>query len=112
MSRGIRLALVGLGKIAHERHLPAIETFPGLELAATAGPSGSVRGVPHFPTLQALLESGVPVDAVAMCQPPQFRYEAAVLAIRSGKHVLLEKPPGAVRPRPARSCGRLCAGPT
>src|SRR3546814_18724024 len=30
-----------------------------------------------------------------MCQPPQARFEAAAKAIRAGKHVLLEKPPGA-----------------
>src|SRR3546814_7748731 len=30
-----------------------------------------------------------------MCQPPQARFAAAAKAIRAGKHVLLEKPPGA-----------------
>ncbi|PMZ18182.1 Gfo/Idh/MocA family protein, partial [Pseudomonas sp. FW306-02-F08-AA] len=37
----------------------------------------------------------IAIDAVAMCQPPQARFDAAVQAIRAGKHVLLEKPPGA-----------------
>jgi predicted dehydrogenase len=61
---------------------------------ATASPLGGVAGVPHFPTLAAVLAAALPVDAVILCQPPQFRFQAAALALRAGKHVLLEKPPG------------------
>lgn len=95
MSAAIRLAVVGLGKIAHDRHLPAIAESPEFELTAAASPVGAVPGIPHFRTVDALLDSGVAIDAVALCQPPQFRYEAAARAIRAGKHVLLEKSPGA-----------------
>ena len=35
------------------------------------------------------------VDAVALCMPPGARHEAALKALSHGKHVLLEKPPGA-----------------
>src|SRR5690606_11645610 len=40
--------------------------------------------------------SAVPsIQAVSLCMPPQYRYAAAVQAIGAGKHVFLEKPPGA-----------------
>ena len=35
------------------------------------------------------------LDAIILCQPPQFRYAAARAALLAGKHVFLEKPPGA-----------------
>ena len=35
------------------------------------------------------------LDAVSLCMPPQFRYRAALTALQAGKHVFLEKPPGA-----------------
>ncbi len=35
------------------------------------------------------------LDAVALCQPPQARCAAALAAIAAGRHVFLEKPPGA-----------------
>ena len=35
------------------------------------------------------------IDAVALCTPPQVRHAQAAAALKAGKHVLLEKPPGA-----------------
>jgi len=91
----VRLAIVGLGKIAHDQHLPAIRQSDKFQFTAAATHQGTVEGVPVFPNVDALLASDVPIDAVAMCQPPQARFEDAAKAIRAGKHVLLEKPPGA-----------------
>ncbi|MBS7544481.1 Gfo/Idh/MocA family protein [Ancylobacter oerskovii] len=91
----IRLALVGLGKIARDQHLPAIAKTEGIELVAIASRNATLEGVPHFASLDELLASGVAVDAVALCTPPQVRREQATLALSHGKHVLLEKPPGA-----------------
>jgi D-galactose 1-dehydrogenase len=91
----VKVAVIGLGKIAHDQHLPAIARSPDFQLVAAASPSGSAPGVPNFATVGALLDSGIAFDAVVMCQPPQLRFQAAALALRAGKHVLLEKPPGA-----------------
>lgn len=91
----IRLALVGLGKIARDQHLPAIAATEGIELVAVASRNASLDGVAHFATLADLLASGEAIDAVALCTPPQGRHDLAALALRAGKHVLLEKPPGA-----------------
>lgn len=90
----IRVAIVGLGKIARDQHLPAIAEGAEFTLAATVDPAAApVDGVPHFASLDQLLASGIPVDAVAVCTPPQHRYGLAAQALRGGKHVLVEKPP-------------------
>jgi len=95
VSAPIRLAIVGLGKIAHDQHLPAIAGSDRFELVAAASHAGTAEGVRVFPTLDALLAADIAVDAISMCQPPQSRFDDAAKAIRAGKHVLLEKPPGA-----------------
>jgi D-galactose 1-dehydrogenase len=51
--------------------------------------------VRNYRELDAMLAAEPDLDAIAMCQPPQARYAAASLALAAGKHVFLEKPPGA-----------------
>ncbi len=90
----IRLALVGLGKIARDQHVPAVAADPRFVLAASVDPAGGgLDGVPHFEALRALLDSQIAFDAVAVCTPPQLRSDIAREALAAGKHVLLEKPP-------------------
>jgi len=91
----IRLAIVGLGKIAKDQHIPAIAATPGIELVAVASRHASIEGTAHFATLDELLANGPAIDAVALCTPPQVRRAQAAASLRAGKHVLLEKPPGA-----------------
>jgi D-galactose 1-dehydrogenase len=91
----LRIAIVGFGKIARDQHLPAIAATAGLTLAAVADPNASFPGMPHAPTLESFLRDGPPIDAVALCTPPQLRRDLAAMALAAGKHVLLEKPPGA-----------------
>ena len=90
----IRLGLVGVGKIARDQHFPAIAGNDVFELAAVATRSGPVAGHRTFPTLEAMLD-GAEIDAVILCTPPQVRHANAHLALSRGKHVFLEKPPGA-----------------
>jgi D-galactose 1-dehydrogenase len=89
-----RIALIGIGKIARDQHVPALAANPAFELVAAASPNHKLEGVPNFKDVQALL-AGVELDAVAVCTPPQIRYDIARYALEQGKHVLLEKPPGA-----------------
>lgn len=92
----IRIAVVGMGKIARDQHLPAIAGNRAFGLAATVSPHDpGVEGVPHFAGLDELLASGPAVDAVALCTPPQVRHDLASKALARGIHVFLEKPPGA-----------------
>ena len=64
-------------------------------MVAAATLAGTLADVPVFASVEAMLNADIAIDAIAMCQPPQVRFDAAVQAIRAGKHVLLEKPPGA-----------------
>ena len=42
-----------------------------------------------------MLDAVPELEAVSLCMPPQFRYDAARTALEAKKHVFLEKPPGA-----------------
>lgn len=89
------LALVGLGKIAQDQHIPAIKGNPAFELVAAASPNSKSKDLPVFPDLTALLANGPHIDAIAICTPPSVRHDIAVQAIEAGLHVMLEKPPAA-----------------
>ncbi|MBL0371246.1 Gfo/Idh/MocA family oxidoreductase [Rhizobium sp. KVB221] len=91
----IKLAIVGVGKIVRDQHVPAIAANPDFELVATASRHGTVEGVPAYKSIDEMLAARPEVRAVSLCMPPQFRYEAALAALNAGKHVFLEKPPGA-----------------
>ena len=91
----IKLAVIGVGKIARDQHRPALAANSDYELVATASPHHRLEGVPHYPDLETLLRSVPEVAAVAICTPPQIRHRIARAALEQGRHVLLEKPPGA-----------------
>lgn len=90
----LRIAIVGFGKIARDQHVGAIAAVPGAMLAAIASRNASLPGLPHFATVEELLEKGPQIDAVSLCTPPQVRRAQAAAALAAGKHVMLEKPPG------------------
>jgi len=90
-----RIAIVGVGKIARDQHRPSIAASPAFTLAATVSRHGAFDGVPAFADLDAMLAARPDVTAVALCTPPQVRHALAARAIAAGRHVLLEKPPGA-----------------
>lgn len=90
----IKLGIVGVGKVARDQHLPSIQKSPLFEVLASASRNATIDDVDAFNSIEAMLESA-DLDAVALCMPPQYRYDAARLALSKGKHVLLEKPPGA-----------------
>lgn len=93
--RPVRLALVGVGKIARIQHLPALQADASYSLTAAVTRHEALAGVETFANLDSLLESRVALDAVSLCTPPQGRYALACKAIAAGLHVMLEKPPGA-----------------
>lgn len=95
ISSPIRIALVGIGKIARDQHLPAIAADPGFQLVATVSRSARVDGVPGFASIAALAASGLRVDAVSLATPPVGRHDQAADALAAGWHVMLEKPPAA-----------------
>jgi D-galactose 1-dehydrogenase len=93
MAKTYAIAVIGIGKITEDQHLPVIAKNPRFALAALVSQRGVARpGVPSFKTIDALLDSGTAFDAVAICTPPNVRHAIARRAIDSGKHLLLEKP--------------------
>jgi D-galactose 1-dehydrogenase len=90
----IKIAIVGLGKIARDQHVPSLNSSDAFELIAVASPHGKLDGVPNFGDIETLLQATPEVAAVAICTTPQVRYQIARCALQHGRHVLLEKPPG------------------
>ena len=91
----IHLAIVGVGKIVRDQHLPAVAGNADYRLVAAASRNGRVEGLDNFGSIDEMLAAVPAIDAVSLCMPPQYRYAAAVAALDAGKHVFLEKPPGA-----------------
>ncbi len=91
----IGVGIVGLGKIARDQHLPAIAASPDFTVGAVASRNDRAEGVAAYADIAAMLAAEPDVQAVALCQPPQVRHAAARAAIAAGRHVFLEKPPGA-----------------
>ena len=91
----IKLGLVGIGKIARDQHLPALAATAGFDLIACASRNAKVDGVRNYSTIEAMLAAEPTLEAVSLCAPPQVRFAQARAALAAGKHVMLEKPPGA-----------------
>ncbi|NCT82372.1 MAG: Gfo/Idh/MocA family oxidoreductase [Comamonadaceae bacterium] len=91
----LKLGLVGIGKIARDQHIPALAADTRFELVATASRNARVDGVAGFASVEAMLAEVPELDAISICTPPQAHFDAAVAALRAGKHVMLEKPPAA-----------------
>lgn len=95
MTDAIRLALVGVGKIARDQHIPAIRGDSRFTLSATVDPKGGLADVTNYPSLDALLASGERVDAVSLATPAAGRRDLVAKALAAGLHVMIEKPPAA-----------------
>ena len=88
------VALVGVGKIARDQHIPAIAGDPDFALVAGVSRHETIDGVPNFKDIDAFLADG-PEAALALCVPPSVRTAMALKALAAGRDVLLEKPPAA-----------------
>ncbi|MCH8686160.1 Gfo/Idh/MocA family protein [Pedomonas mirosovicensis] len=91
----IKIALVGIGKIARDQHIPALAASQDYELVAAVTRHTGPEGIPSFRTIEEMLAAKIEVDAVSLCTPPVGRYALARTAIAAGLHVMLEKPPAA-----------------
>jgi len=83
----IRVAIVGLGKIARDQHIPAIAGTPGIELTAVA--AAMLRSTASR-TLKPSTNCSMPCP-ISMrwhfVRRPQVRQAQAAAALRAGKHV-------------------------
>ena len=91
----VKIALAGIGKIARDQHVPSLVASPDWELAATVSRHGTVEGVEAFEDFDRMLEARPDIGVISLCLPPVPRYDYARKALLAGRHVMLEKPPGA-----------------
>ena len=89
-----RIAVIGVGKIAQDQHLPVIDNSDDFELAATVSTRGlSHNGVPVFTTPGELYAAMPDISLVSICTPPGIRHQYVREALDAGKDVMMEKPP-------------------
>jgi D-galactose 1-dehydrogenase len=94
MTHPIRIAVFGMGKIARDSHLPSIARSDAFELAFIVSRSQTApMSVPVFRSIDAALQVGEPFDAIAICTPPEPRFEICQQLMDHGCAMLLEKPP-------------------
>ena len=93
----IRVALVGCGRIS-KNHFDAIAKIDDLRLVAVcdavearARAAGEEQGVPWFTDYQTML-ADAPSDAVVIATPSGLHPQHGILAAKSGRHVIAEKP--------------------
>ncbi|MGW1887866.1 Gfo/Idh/MocA family protein [Streptomyces sp. NPDC001970] len=94
---GFGLALIGCGGFG-AYVLDAVRDIPGLRVLACADPDGDrARALAerHGAAVLTTVEEAIAfpgVDVVALATPPGAHADAAVAALRAGKHVFCEKP--------------------
>ena len=98
--KNLRAGIIGCGGIAEGKYFPAIKAAGGVDLMAfcdaseaKAGIACAQHGVPGaraFPDYQDLL--ALDLDLVFICTPNRSHSEITVAALKSGKHVMCEKP--------------------
>ena len=65
MAEKMKVALVGIGKIAVDQHVPSIVASPDWELAATVSRSGTVDGVPAYTNIHDMLNAHPEITVVS-----------------------------------------------
>lgn len=91
----IKTALVSIGKIARDQHIPSLTDSTEFDLVAAVSRNANVTGVENFTDIDAMLTAQPDTKLVSLCMPPAARFDYAAKAISAGRHVMLEKPPGA-----------------
>jgi len=96
----IRIAIIGLGAVTHNIHLPAysrlgerVTVVAGCDIDAAA--RAWVGKKWHLPKVydnsEEMIAKAKP-DIVSICTPPALHYEQSLLALDYGCHVFCEKP--------------------
>jgi UDP-N-acetyl-2-amino-2-deoxyglucuronate dehydrogenase len=94
----LRYAIIGCGGEIAPQHIKAIAQLPDAQLAAMAdvavergAPRAAEAGCPFFADYRTLLAETHP-DVVVICTPHPLHAPIAVECLRTGAHVLVEKP--------------------
>ncbi|HVI99905.1 MAG TPA: Gfo/Idh/MocA family oxidoreductase [Sphingomonas sp.] len=94
-STPVPIAIIGIGKIARDQHIPTIAADPNFRLAAVVTRNHPIEGVPAFATITEMAAAMPEVKAISICTPPRGRLELVREAIAAGLDIMLEKPPAA-----------------
>lgn len=93
---GIRVGIVGCGRLTERGYLPALRSLPGLRLVAVADRderrAGRLVDCPVFASAELLLEA-VPVHLLVIATPAAAHLDDARAAAAHGVLALVEKPP-------------------
>jgi predicted dehydrogenase len=98
IDKPVRVGVVGLGGVAQLKHLPILASMDSVELVGFAEEESyklsmmsEKYGVPGFVDTINLFQRIKP-DVVLICTPPISHLPIALTALRSGAHVIVEKP--------------------
>jgi predicted dehydrogenase len=101
----IKIAIVGAGAHAQQHLLPALRVIDGVRLvsvhcrsAANAQLAAQRWGIETWSTDWASALDPAKCDAVLVCAPPDVHTAAALLALRVGLPIFVEKPPAISTP--------------
>ena len=67
-----RIAIVGLGKIATDQHVPCITKNKNFKLVATVSRNATLDDVVHFTSLSELIKSKMKAACIEPQHPPSF----------------------------------------
>lgn len=97
MTEKIRFGIIGTGVIG-PTHAKAIRSLPDAELVAVADiiPERAYKmadtyGIRAYTDIQSMLDKEQ-LDVITICTPSGLHGEHACMAMRSGRHVVIEKP--------------------
>jgi len=95
----VKVGIIGAGGIAQVAHIPNFQKITGVEVAAISDPNeeklkfvaGKFKIGSSFTDYRKILEMD-DISIVSICSPNFVHKEHAVESLKSGKHVLCEKP--------------------
>lgn len=95
----LKLGIVGCGKVAHERHLPALNLLQQIQIVAAADSVSAhlntladQYNIPKRYTCHKDLIDDPNVDAVAVLTPTGTHVEIGLAVMEAEKHLFMEKP--------------------
>jgi predicted dehydrogenase len=98
MSEKVGVAVVGVGFVGGQAHVPSFKKIEGSDLIALGAttekrvkPLAEQYGVKYYLDYDKLLEDPK-IQAVALAVPTPMHFDLAMKAIKKGKHVLCEMP--------------------
>ncbi|MCW4020651.1 MAG: Gfo/Idh/MocA family oxidoreductase [Candidatus Bathyarchaeota archaeon] len=98
MGKNVGVAVVGVGFVGGQAHVPAFRKIPGSELVVLGARTerrvvklSKKYNVKYCLDYEQILDDPK-VDAVVLAVPTPFHYDASMKAMEKGKHVLCEMP--------------------